>query len=266
MDGGAVKQKADFKRSLAAWAEEEGRASDRHPPDETLRDYRAGLLAPADREPVEEHLALCRPCFDLAADLGAFSRARRAAGEPTAAVADFEAAAFWRTLRPRLAAPPRSRRAGAWRLPTAVAASVLVTALGFSFWVNSQQRALAASEARIAALETPRPNTRIYDLYLDTSERSGDSRPQPVEVPAGSMLILTPHDAGDYPQYDVEILDATGSSVWAGSGFAADPADGTFTLWLPPEFLTPGEYRVRLVGRGPDTSELIEEYGMRMVP
>ena len=265
-------EKADFKRSLAVWAEEEGRASDGHPSIETLRDGRAGLLAPKEKESLEEHLVACRQCFDLAQDLEAFSQARQAAAGPPPEVADFETAAFWRTLRPRLEVPseptvvqPPTHRRGVWRLPTAVAASVLLTALGFSFWVGSQHRALAESEVRIAALEKPRPNTRIYDLYLDTSERSGESSPQPVEVPAGSMLILTPHDTGVYPGYAVEIHDSEGK-VWADDGFAADPADGTFTLWLPPDFLPPGEYRVRLLGRGAETDELIEEYGVRMVP
>ncbi len=269
-------KKADFKRSLAAWAEQERRASDDHPTAAALDDYRRGVLPPAAKEELKEHLVLCHPCFDQVRDLDAFHRVRSADGGPASrspAVADFETAAFWRTLRPRLEARPATpavrrpggRRSGAWRLPAAVAASVLVTALGFSFWVGSQHRALAASEARLAALQAPRPNARIYDLYVDTSERSGENRPQPVEVAAGSMLILTPRDAGDYPEVAVEIYDAAGSQAWAGSGFAADPVDGSFTLWLPPELLPPGDYRVRLVGRGADTSELIEEYEVRMV-
>jgi hypothetical protein len=266
--------KIDFRQALTAWVEEEGRASGGHPDAETLRDYRDGLLAPDEEAPVDEHLLACRQCFGLAQDLAAFFQARRAAAGPPAAVADFESAAFWRALRPRL--PPREapaerrRAAGAvakrWHLPVAVAASVLLTALGFSFWMADQQRALAANEVRMAALQAPRPNTRIYDLFLDTSERSGESQPQPVALPAGSMLLLTPRDFGDFPGYAVEILDAGGKRAWAGGGFAPDPEDGTLTLWLPPDFLEPGEYRVRLLGGDADSGELIEEYVVQMVP
>ena len=264
----------DFERSLAAWVEER-RASGQHSTVETLDAYRAGRLGPQQREGVREHLVLCRQCFDLLQDLEVFASARRSASRPPAEVADFETAAFWHALRPRLETvaeePSASRRRpkepAVWRLPAAVAASVLVTALGFSFWIADRERALATSERQLAELQVPRPNTRIYDLYLDTSERSGESRPQPVEVPPGSMLILTPQssqDPGEHSGYAVEILDSAGARAWTGRGFRADPEDGTFTLWLPPDFLPPGEYRVRLLGGDADPSELIEEYVVRM--
>ena len=80
------------------------------------------------------------------------------------------------------------------------------------------------------------------------------------------MLILTPHDPGEHSDYAVEILDSAGARAWTGRGFRADPEDGTFTLWLPPDFLPPGEYRVRLLGGDADPGELVEEYVVRLAP
>ncbi len=255
----------DFKVVFNAWAG----ATDpgEHLADEVLRDYLTGGLEPAEREGVQDHLILCRSCLELVDDLKAFSAA--ADPRPDSAPADFEAAAFWRTLRPRLESgerqaeeqtverPVNSRSATAgWRTPALLAASLAVAVLGITSLNQSRT---------IAELRSPRANVDIYDLYLDTSERSGSgSASERVLSPSAGMILFTPRDPGDYPDYEVTILDDGGHRVWSDRGFVSDPDDGSFSLWLPPDYLASGEYKVRLSGVDGGDAELIEEYVLQI--
>jgi len=85
----------DFNVAFGAWAGAADRGE--HLADEVLRDFQAGRLEAAEKARVQDHLAVCRDCLDLWKDLRAFSVAAAPRQETPA---DFEAAAFWRTLRP----------------------------------------------------------------------------------------------------------------------------------------------------------------------
>ncbi len=255
----------DFKGAFKAWVGTVDPGE--HPADETLRDYALGRLEPAEKEHVQEHLVHCRSCLDLFRDLRAFSSSAEPSAE--AKVANFEAAAFWRTLQSRLeesepeVAKPAAvasrtlpRRARGWQIPALLAACLAFVALG----VTSLQQGKT-----IAELRNPRANVDIHDLYLDTSERSGVGPvAEKVLSPAAGLILFTPRDPGEYEDYRVTILDDGGGEVWSDHGFVADPDDGSFTLWLPPGFLAPGDYAVRLFGIGSSGAETIEEYGLRI--
>ena len=253
----------DFNVAFGAWAGAADRGE--HLADEVLRDFQAGRLEAAEKARVQDHLAVCRDCLDLWKDLRAFSVAAAPRQETPA---DFEAAAFWRTLRPgresagseageRIAAGPASRTAGAgWRTPAMLAASLAVAALGITSLNQSRT---------IAELRDPRANVEIYDLYLDTSERSGAGpAKERVLSPSAGMILFTPRDPGSHADYEVAILDAEGQRVWGDRGFVADPDDGSFSLWLPPGYLEPGDYAVRLSGVDGGDPKLIEEYALHI--
>ncbi|MCP4664113.1 MAG: hypothetical protein GY856_52685 [bacterium] len=240
-----------FSRSFVALVDQMREASPAHPTVDELIAYDTGELGAEEKDRLQDHLVICRDCFALIADLESFSEAGRSAPRPERP-ADFEAAAFWRTLRPRLA----TRR---WHIPAAMAASFLVAALGFSFWVATQQRT-------IAELSEPQPNPRVYDLVADTSQRTGRVA-RPLEIPSGVgfTLIFTPDLGREYPGYQVMIRDSEDSVVRTVEGVEKRLADETFTLWLPPGALPLGEYRVELYGLEGEGSELIARYRMRMV-
>jgi hypothetical protein len=253
----------DFKVAVGVWAGAADRGE--HLADEVLRDFQAGRLEPVEKDRVLDHVARCRDCLDLVNDLRAFSAAALPRAETAAA--DFEAAAFWRTLRPRLEREPPetlevaavarpARSGGGWRTPALLAAALAVAALG----ITSLQQSRTISELR-----RPRANVEVYDLYLDTSERSGTGpAPERVLSPSAGVIVFTPRDPGSHADYEVAIVDPGGGRVWAARGFVADPDDGSFSLWLPPGFLSAGEYAVRLSGIDGGDSELIEEYALHV--
>jgi len=176
-------------------------------------------------------------------ELAAFERAARGA-QP----ADFETAASWRALRPRL--EPRR-----WQLPPALAALLLVAVAGSSGWYLGRQ-------GPSAGLSEPRPNARVVDLFGEASRRTPDGRPQVVAVAdAGVLLVLTPAVVPEAPSYKARILDAGGEQVRMVPGLAPHPADQTFTLFLPPGALPDGVYRIELFAGG--SAEPIAAYRVR---
>ncbi len=257
--------RTDFKTAFVALMEEREATRDTHPAAEKLVSYQRGELVAEERDQVRDHLVECRECPALIRDFGAFSTAAHQA--PGAAPAELEVAAFWRALKPRLeasppAAPAPSKRSSSWHVPMAMAASFVLTALGFSFWIAKQERILAE-------LSQPQPNAAIYDLLEDAGERTRRSdRPIEILSTVGATLVLTPDMEGEYPGYRIEIRDSEGLLERTVEGLEKDSEDGTFTLWLPPGSLPPDEYRIELHGlesEEGESSQRIAEYRIRMV-
>src|SRR5690349_14782052 len=101
-----------------------------HPTPDQWIAYQRGELSPEEEERLQEHLARCRDCFDLAGAAAAFAQP----DEPDA-VQETETAAVWRLLRPQLDPPPQNvrnisdgprRTSRGFRLPTTVAAVFFV--------------------------------------------------------------------------------------------------------------------------------------------
>jgi len=255
-----VQHRADFKTSFIALLDATQKASDAHPSDGELIAYHEGELSTEERAPLRDHLVECRQCFELLRDLESFSAATRRAPE---APAKLEEAAFWRTLKPQLAAsgpPPGLRPVRTWwQVPAAMAATFILTVMGFSGWIASRQ----------VSQHQPRPNVVLYDLVENTSERTGRvNRPLEIMSDDESILILTPDSGLVHGGYQLRILDAEGKLVSVVEGLEKDSRDETFTLRLPPDFLPPGAYRVELYGRGGGgggSEELIADYRIQVV-
>ncbi len=239
----------DFKRTFVALMQEmEETEAVAHPTVDELIALNGGELPAEEKNRLQDHLVDCRRCFALAADLAAFSEAENATSQP---IADFETEASWRAPRPRFS--PRR-----WHVPAAMAATFLVTAVGFSFWSATQQRA-------IPEISMPQPNVRIYDLVVDTGERSGGVA-QVKEIPSGadSILILTPDVVRDDLDYQVQIFDSRGL---VGTIPRLKKQKGeTFTMSLPDGFLAPGDYILVLHGLEVGRSMVIAQFRIRMIP
>jgi hypothetical protein len=166
---------------------------------------------------------------------------------------DFETAASWRALRPRL--EPRR-----WYVPPALAAALLLALVGSSTWFLARQGFVHDRGA-------PRPNAAVVDLVADASRRTGiGGEPQEVvDAGGGATLVLTPDAVLDEPAYELVILDAGGSVIWTVPGLEPHPADQTFTVFLPPGSLLPGVYRIELFGTGSDRTEPVATYRIRWV-
>lgn len=256
----------DFKTSYAALVEESRAASGPHVLPEEVAALEQGDLQEPERSRVRGHLLACRDCFEIWRDFKSFAAAD--AAPLAASVGDLEAARFLRRLRPRLdraeGAPRRASAALAWRLPLAAAAS-LIAVVGLSIWVVALQRTVADRDRTIAELAVPRPNAPIYDLTIDTSLRSG-GEPQVPEVPAGTgfTVVLTPQQLANPGVYQLKIFDPKGVARHTIRGLERNVEDDTFTVWIPPDFLGPGEYRLEL-SAGTDGSDSIATYRLRIV-
>lgn len=235
------------------------RAGDRHsaphPSLDTWIDYHAGTLGREETQRLQGHLAACRKCLDLVLDLDAFADP---AGPPTSGPADFERAAVWRGLEPRLA------RRG-WPRVAALAASILLAVFGLSLW-NGQQRALAELETRIVELSSPQADARILDLRPGARERSAGGADSTTELPVDSgpiTLVLNLAEPASHDGYELEIVDADGDRAHHFTGLQPSELDNFF-LSLPPGSLPAGEYQLVLSGVTDGRRDLLEIYPVRL--
>lgn len=230
--------------------------SNGHPGVETWIAYHGGELAERETERLQRHLVACPACVSLVLDLDAF--AAEPAEADRASVSEFELAAAWKSMKaslPDRLSPPRwfERRV---RVPMALAASLVAGAVGLSLWGIEHRRAEAYTR--------PQVNLAIRDLEPNQATRSGGS-PSPAEVRRDSYAALVMLPSRTFDTYQVEIIDARGHRVWSGSGLVAHPELGTLSLGLPPGFLDPGEYVVKLYG-GEEKIPLEDDLPIRVIP
>ncbi len=228
--------------------------------------YRAGGLAPADEETLQDHLVDCRSCTALVLDLESFADPA-GSGLPGAPppVSDFEQAAVWRTLRPQLGRRRPARRR--WTVPATVAASLLAALLGGGLWL--QQRELSGLRAHVAALSRPQANAPIYDLFPRAVVRgeAGSGPGATLEIPAAALaftLILNRVESGELGTCRAEIVDPPNRRLAIVDGLEMDAA-GVFTFSLPRGTLAAGDYVVRLWGAEGEAETPVEEYPLRIV-
>jgi putative zinc finger protein len=227
---------SDFRDTLLELIETSPEPADHPSPDQWIA-YHRGELAAEEEARLQEHLARCRDCFELAEGAAAFARPD---AEPNAGQ-EVETTALWRLLRPQLgpsgdnvraiSAGARGRPLWTFRLASTLAASFFVALVGMTAW-NLRQR------SALEALRQPQPNAPIFDIA--SVERASNGREW--TMPAGpQMLVLHPDE--DLPVYRLVIReDATGREL---SSHELRPYDFALTLYLPVG-LRPGLYRLEL--------------------
>lgn len=219
-----------------------------HPPDDLIACYAGDELDAGSSAALLDHLATCRECTAMVADLAALHHLPAVAGEP----GERESAAAWRALRERLdgelrrgpavTAPPRPP----WRSPGwAVAAALLVACLLTGSW------ALHLGD-RIHQLEAPQPNVPLVDLAAGAARGTASDETTVMARGAHYLLIFYPQFAeGDGEHsgpYSWTLTDAAGRQVLAGAGLELQAGE-YMTLLLSGRELPPGSYRLRVFGR-----------------
>lgn len=256
---------AIVKAAAVAEAEAARRGGQEHPDPDRLLAYQEGALPAADREAVQEHLAHCPPCARVVLDFRTFPEVELI--DPELALEEDEVEASWERLREGLppAAPPATvpaaRRRPLFATPQmgwALAAVLLVAAVGLAFWVVELRSELAR----------PRLNLYLADLVPPAAsiERT-EGGEQLLAVPPEAdhlLLLLNLADPRSYPEYEAEILGAGGDRIWHRRGLARSP-DGHFTLELPRGFLPEGSYRLRLYGLAGGQREPVVDYDFGIV-
>ena len=238
---------SDFRDTLLELIESSPAPADHPSPDRWLA-YQRGELAADEEAQLQEHLARCRDCFDLAAAAASFAERE---AEPGAG-GDVETAALWRLLRPQLGARDNVRaisagpRRQSWRfrLPSYLAASFFVALMGMTAWnLHTRQ---------------PLPNAPIFDIY------SGDRDPNRREwtMPAGPRMLVF-HAEEELPVYRLVIRDAAaGRELYS---YELRPnQDRAMTLYLPAG-LPPGRYRMEIAdGSGGRAGRVLATHRVRV--
>jgi Putative zinc-finger len=255
----------DGERSLTAAIRELAAAAEHglrdHPAPGELLDFVAGDLSAAERERIEEHLALCRDCARTALDLAADAESQPAPRGDL--VTEKELAAEWERFRAAVSPALPVRRAVAMsRIAWVLAASLLLAVIGVSWRLGELAR-------EVRRLSAPRSDVYVAELAPTGSGRprergEGDVVRPPAWV-SRVVLILDFAGPASSPEYAVELATADGRPIWRRQGLRPGP-DGTFTLEVPRDWLPPGTYRIRLLGlRGAEAREAAR-YELRVVP
>jgi hypothetical protein len=253
---------SDFQYYYRLMEDPSPQPADHPSPDQWLA-YQRGELSADEEERLQEHLARCRDCCDLAAGAAEFVQPE----EEPAADQEMETAALWRLLRPQLAPPadplpakvreisaaPRRRPSRRFSLPTFLAASFFVALVALGSWSLHQQSLLEA-------LRTPRPNVPIFDFAA--GERLPDAAEETLRASTGPWMLVF-HPTDDFPLYRLSLRDAaTGRDL--GSYELRPDKDFALTLHLP-EGLRPGRYRLELSdGTGGGGGKVLETYRLRV--
>jgi len=148
-------------------------------------------------------------------------------------------------------------RSPRWLQP--LAAMLLISTMALSAWVANLQD-------RVKELSRPQPNAPVLDLYPAGSTR-GEGGPAVQSVPPDIRLftiILNPPGRAGFEAYEVEILDVERDVVRSERGLKPNRF-GSFSLTVPRDVLGAGDFRIRLVGIGPEGArQTVEEYALRI--
>jgi len=253
---------SEFRDTLVELIDTSPEAMDHPTPDQWLA-YQRGELAAGEEERLQEHLARCRDCFDLAAAAAAFAEPDEAPG----ASQDVETAALWRLLRPRLdpSEPVRRNvreisdrpRRSSWRfrLPMYMAASFFVALVALSV-SNLQQR------KELKTLKAPKANLPISEFFGGERLATLGTAEKTMTAPAGPWLLVL-HPGEELQVYRLVIRDAATGREQSSAELRPNK-DLALTLYFP-EGIRPGRYRLELsVGSGGGAGKVLETHRLHV--
>ncbi len=267
----------DFVASLEAIMAGRREALREPPTPEELLAYRDGRLDEAERRAIEAKIDVYPDAARALADLSAFPEVEPAPGAP--AISEAEVAGRWQGFRQRLgeggersqapyggepewatAAGATPRRRSLAPLAVAAAVALAVGSVGGFFVGRALRDAQPKADINVTIAE-------LAPLDEDRS-RSGDTAT--VELAASSealVLILgltEPPGEGEFSDYQVEIVDSEGSTVWSREGLRPSPL-GDFHLSLRRGALKPGAYRIQLFGATELARTQLAAYELRLI-
>jgi len=192
-------------------------ADDRHATDDVLERYAMGRLYGAEFAEVEEHLLVCEDCQDRLAREDLLRQHVRLGG----------------------IALQQSRGRAPWRFPKPV-------------WAAGLAAAALLVYAGIAWRPSSRPSAQPAVIFLQATRGADDpAGAVPARKPFTAVLDLT--GLRPFPEYQVEIADAAGNSVFRSSG---TPQNNKLPATLP-KGLVAGTYYIRVYT---PARELLREY------
>jgi len=131
---------------------------------------------------------------------------------------------------------------------------------------REREQRLAAEAERdklqdlVAAARPPREDIRVYPLTLSSERGSGEELHLKLGSAADVRLLIS--KPGAFRQYEVELLDQGGRVVRKFKGLRPQGVDRALSFRLNRGALSPGKYRLRLLGREGNSSTQLGEYGL----
>jgi Putative zinc-finger len=236
-----------------------------HPTRDRLVAYCLGELTPQESEAIAAHLAWCREdaSFVLAFRevSGLDPTEEEPAAELDAAWSDFvkrRGPAFAGPSAP--ASPPDLRARGTrrrFRMPLALAASLLVAVVSTAGWVVS----LVRPDRSPVALA----NGQIVDLGATDEERTAGSEGREIVLRADEAsltVILHPTRELTAGSYSAALLTSEGQEIWQDD---VRPTElDAFHVTFPRESLPAGKYVLELRGRKDGRVEIVDRFPVRI--
>ena len=148
----------------------------------------------------------------------------------------------------------RERRAGRRRVPTALAASFVVVAMGLSW---------STVRMHVRDLERPLIDVPGFEVAFLAQGRAEDVLRIPGEATHFTLTLLL-HRAEIHPRYVLTIADPDGQELWSSK-----PLERTLTaehvVTFPRRLLPNGDYLLRLYGEVQGEPTLLDERKLRLI-
>ncbi len=221
--------------------------------------YLVGRLPPEDEELFEEHLFACAECLEK---VQAGEQMRRGLQEVAAGeVARIAMAERVRSLG--ILAWLRHRSAG----QLAGLASLALAFVVLPVLVVRQQAEIAQLRSQAEAPDPgrgaePSGDFRVISLGVT---RSAAAEAVVIRRSPKTVLLSVELEGTLADRYRVTLYDESGELLWSGEGLEPSLYD-SLLVSLPPEFLAPGEVRLRVEAEAGDGSEMPPELRLRVEP
>lgn len=124
---------------------------------------------------------------------------------------------------------------------------------------------LAELDHKYGAFLKPQINTWSEQVENRDVVRDGETQAHEIVIPANryaTPLLEASHDNDKLPR-EVEIVDGQGNKLWEASGLKATP-QGDYRITIPPGFLAPGHYAMKLYARASGRRVPRESYPIRV--
>lgn len=131
---------------------------------------------------------------------------------------------------------------------------------------REREQRLAAEAERdrlqdlVATARPPGDDIRVYPLTLSSGRGSGEELHLKLGSAAEVRLLIS--KPGAFRQYEVELLDQAGRIVRKVKGLRPQGVDRALSFRLNRGALSPGKFRLRLLGRERNSSTQVGEYGL----
>ena len=125
------------------------------------------------------------------------------------------------------------------------------------------QRRPSKTEDQIAMVTTPQPNVPVAVLQA-TRDTSSDVTELAVPDRARSVMLWLEVESGRFESFRMQIFTANNRPVQTVAGLKRN-TEGALAVSLPAKSLPLGIYTVKLYGVGPQQTELVGSYRLRIV-